>query len=73
MAIEIDFNSERTHSKNVFFEGETESGLKFTINANWNEYDGWNLEEEDILWDDEEGTEEEIQEIIDNFLNEINR
>lgn len=70
--MKINFNSTRTHSKYVFFEGETESGLGFTINANWNEHDDWNLMPEDIFWHDEGGTDDEIQEIIKVFLNEMN-
>lgn len=70
--MKIDFENKRLHSKNVFFQGETESGLTFTINANWNEHDDWNLQPEDIIWDGEEGNEEEIDQIIRYFLNEMN-
>lgn len=68
----INYENSTLHSKNVLFEGETDNGKKFTINANWNQYDDWNVEPEDIIWEDEEGTEEEIQQIIEEFENEMN-
>lgn len=68
----IDFETAKTISKTVWFNGETEEGKKFTIVANWNEWDDWTADPEEIMWDDEEGTEDEKQEIVHNFLEEMN-
>jgi len=56
----------------VTYEGTTDDGKSFTINANWNEWDDWNVQPEEITWDGEEGTEEQIKEIITLFENEMN-
>lgn len=68
----IDFESAKTTSKTVWFNGETENGKKFIIMANWNDWDDWNVTPEEISWDGEEGTDEQVQEIIFEFLNEMN-
>lgn len=68
--MKIDFDSGRTTSKNVFYDGELESGIKFTINANWNEWDDWTVE--DIMWDEQEGTEEEKEKITEIFKEHMN-
>lgn len=68
----IDYENSQLISKNLMFYGTTEDGKKFVINANWNDFDDWNVLPEDISWDDEEGTEDEIQGIIDEFLKEMN-
>jgi hypothetical protein len=68
----IDFETTKTISKTVWFNGETEEGKKFTIVANWNEWDDWTANADEIMWDDEEGTEDEKQEIVHNFLEEMN-
>ena len=52
------------------FNGITEDGKKFTITAEWNDFDDWTVDS--IEWDGEDGTEEEIQEIEELFLNEMN-
>ena len=67
----IDYESPKTTSKTVWFNGETEDGKKFTIVANWNEWDDWTADPDDIMWDDE-GSEDDAQEIIHEFLNEMN-
>lgn len=68
----IDYESPKTISKTVSFYGKTDEGKEFTINANWNDWDDWNVTPDEISWDDEEGTEDEIQEIINGFLQEMN-
>ena len=68
----IDYESPKTTSKTVWFNGETEEGKKFTIVANWDEWDDWSADSDEIMWDDEEGTKEEKEEIIYNFLERMN-
>lgn len=68
--MKIDYTNAQVRSKQVDFEGETEDGKAFTIDANWNEWDDWSVD--GISWYDEEGTEEQEQEIKDKFLEEMN-
>lgn len=68
----IDYQNGKLISKHVMYFGTTPDGKGFTINANWNDFDDWNVLPEDISWDDEEGTEDEIQEIIYEFEHEMN-
>ena len=60
----------RIVSKQVDFDGETEDGRTFTIDANWNDWDGWSVD--GISWDDEEGAPEEEEEIKEKFLADMN-
>ena len=66
----IEFENGRLVSKNVWFSGSFESELKFTINAHWNDWDDWSVDE--IMWEDGEGTEEDKYEITEKFLKEMN-
>jgi len=66
----IDFENPKTLTISKVFNGTTEDGKDFIITAEWNEWDDWSVIS--IEWDGEEGTEEEIQEIEELFLNEMN-
>ena len=66
----IDFENPKTLTIIKMFDGTTEDGKKFTITSEWNEWDDWTVS--GIEWDEEEGTDEEIQEIEELFLNEMN-
>lgn len=68
----IDYESPKVTSKTVWFAGETEDGKKFTLVANWDEWDDWSADPDSIMWDDEEGSEDEKQEIVHDFLQEMN-
>ena len=70
--MKIDFESGKLQSKTVWFDGETEDGLKFTVMANWNTWDDWNVTPDDISWDGESGTDEQIEEIISTFEEQMN-
>ena len=65
--MKIDFENPKTTSVRKLFEGELETGEKFTIDAEWTDWDGWEVIE--IMWDDNvvEDKEEEIKEY---FLND---
>lgn len=70
--MKIDYTNPKTTSKVVWFNGETEDGKRFTIIANWGEWEDWTASADDVLWDDEEGSYDEAQEIIHEFLNDMN-
>jgi len=65
--MKIDFENPKTTSVRKLFDGELETGEKFTIDAEWTDWDGWEVIE--IMWDDKviEDKEEEIKEY---FLND---
>jgi len=67
--MEIDYKNSRLISKTVDFEGTTEDGKGFTITANWNDWDEWSVD--DISWHDEEGTEEQLEQIKEEFLGSV--
>ena len=66
----INYKERQIRSKQVDFEGETEDGRCFTIDAHWNDWDDWSVDS--ISWNDEEGTEEEEEEIKEKFLADMN-
>lgn len=59
-------------SLGLSFKGETEDGKKYIVSTNHNDHGNWTLLPEEIYWENEKGTEEQIQKIIDDFLNEMN-
>jgi hypothetical protein len=40
--------------------------------ANWNSWDDWNVMSEEISFDNNDGTDEESEKIIEEFLLEMN-
>jgi len=64
--MKIDFENPKTNTVRKCFNGELETGEKFTIDAEWTDWDGWEVIK--IMWDDNvvEDKEEEIKEY---FLN----
>lgn len=54
------------------FNGETEDGKKYTIYPNQNDLGNWTITPNEIIWENEKGTEDQIQEIINNLLKEMN-
>ena len=67
--MKIDYNGTLT-SKTVDFQGEIDNGKTFAIVANWNDWDGWTVD--DILWYDDKGLEEEIEMIKKEFESTMN-
>lgn len=68
----IDYDTGFTIYKIVQFKGQTSDGKNFTANGTWSELEDWTLSAENITWDDKPGTEEQIQEIIYNFVQDMN-
>lgn len=68
----INYDDAELQSKTVWFFGETDGGKEFTIMANWNEWDDWNVTPDEISFNEDDGTDEEREQIIEQFLTEIN-
>jgi hypothetical protein len=66
----INYKEAQVRSKQVDFEGETEDGRGFTIDAHWNDWDDWSVDS--ISWHEEDGTEDEEEAIKEEFLNQMN-
>lgn len=65
--MKIDYDNPRITSVRKFFDGELETGEKFTIDAEWTDWDGWEVIE--IMWDDKV-VEDKEEEIKNYFLND---
>ena len=70
--MQINYDNAKLVSKTVRFDGVTESGKSFSIMANWNDWDDWNVTSDEITWEDEAGTDEEIEMIIEEFTKTMN-
>ena len=68
----IDYESPKTISKTIWFLGQTEERKKFTLVATGDEWDDWTANASDIMWDGEEGSEDEAQEAVHEFLTQMN-
>lgn len=69
MQFEINYEG-KTLSVDKIYTGTLDSGQKFEIQANWNEFDDWTVDDVTFESDDVEETLKE--EIIDAFLDEMN-
>lgn len=67
----IDYEEWEMQSKTVCFFGATDDGKEFVITANWNIWDGWNVTPDDISFTEDDGTDEECQQIANQFLYDI--
>jgi hypothetical protein len=69
--MEINYSSEVLTSANYDYDGQMEDGREFTIHAFWDNWDDYTVDS--IEWLNEaEGTEEEENEIIEMFLDNMN-
>ena len=68
--MKINYENAVTITISKMFEGETEDGKKFTIYAEFNGWDGWIVDR--IAFDNSDGTDEEEEQITEQFLNDMN-
>ena len=69
--MEINYSSEVLTSANYDYDGQTEDGREFTIHAFWDNWDDYTVDS--IEWlNGAEGTDEEEDEIIEMFLDNMN-
>jgi hypothetical protein len=68
--MKINYENAVTITISKIFEGETEDGKKFTIFGEWNDWDGWTIDR--IEFDESDGTDEEEEQITEQFLNDMN-
>jgi len=61
----INYDGAKTLSIAKMFDGTTEDGRKFTVTAEWNEWDEWVVTS--IDWENPEATEEEEESIEGDF------
>ena len=64
--MKINYENAVTITISKIFEGETEDGKKFTIFGEWNDWDGWTIDR--IEFDESDGTDEEEEQITEQFL-----
>ena len=69
--MKIDYGSEELISAFYDYDGEMEDGRKFIIHATWDSWDEYGVDSIDWL-EGAEGTNEEEQEIIEQFLADNN-
>jgi len=69
MTMKIDFENANLISYRKWFKGVLETGESFTIDAEWNDWDGWMIIE--VMQDEGEINEEKEEEIKSYFLEEI--
>ena len=69
MTMTIDFENANLISYRKWFKGVLETGESFTIDAEWNNWDGWIINE--VMQDEGEINEEKEEEIKKYFLEEI--
>ena len=67
--MKIDFENANLISYRKWFKGSLETGESFTIDAEWNDWDGWMIIE--VMQDEGEINEEKEEEIKNYFLEEI--
>lgn len=66
----IEFENGKETSRNVWFPGTLDNGVTFTVCANWNDWDGWTVDE--VTWEEGEGTDEDVEAITQKFVEEMN-
>jgi hypothetical protein len=69
MTMKIDFENANLISYRKWYKGELETGESFTIDAEWNNWDGWMIIE--VMQDEGEINEKKEEEIKNYFLEEI--
>ena len=69
MQFEINYEG-KTLSVDKIYTGTLDSGQKFEIQANWNEFDDWTVD--DVTFESDDVDPELKEEIIDAFLDEMN-
>jgi hypothetical protein len=69
MEFTINFDDSKIISVDKIYKGSLKNGQKFEIHANWNDWDGWSVDDVVLESDTEESVKEEISE---SFMKEMN-
>lgn len=69
MEFTIEFEGSQIISVDKIYKGALKNGQKFQIHANWNDWDGWTVD--DIVFESDEG-EQIKEEISESFMKEMN-